>query len=164
MIRLRLLVAVFALALASGFASETVLAQDTSAADEAYAEMESMLGLVPTFLKAFPKVGIAAAWGEMKAVQMNPNTALSGKDKELIGLAVAAQIPCEYCVYFHTAAARANGATDEEIQEAIAMAAITRHWSTVPNGSQIDYAAFKKEADQMLAHAAKTSGGDAGKK
>ncbi len=36
-----------------------------------------------------------------------------------IALAVASQIPCDYCVYFHTQAAEANGATDEEIPETL---------------------------------------------
>ncbi len=76
---------------------------------------------------------------DSRPVQLNPKTKLDGKTKELIGLAVAAQIPCQYCVYFHTAAAKANGATDEEIREAVAMAAIARHWSTVLNGMQVDY-------------------------
>lgn len=132
-------------------------AQGSSSAEAAYAEMEQMLGLIPSFMKAFPEQGITAAWEEMKSIQLNPNTAIPAKYKELIGLAVAAQIPCEFCVYFHTAAAKAGGATDEEIKEAIAMAAITRHWSTVLNGSQIDFAKFRTEADQMLSHAAKMS-------
>ncbi len=67
-----------------------------------------------------------------------------------MGLAVASQIPCSYCVYFHTAAAKANGATDEEIREAVAMAAIVRHWSTVLNGMQVDLNSFKTETDTVL--------------
>lgn len=128
-----------------------------ASAEKAYADMEQMLGFVPEFLRAFPEVGITAAWGEMKSIQMNPDTALDGKTKELIGLAVAAQIPCEYCIYFHTAAAKLNGATDEEVKEAIAMAAITRHWSTVLNGSMIDMQSFRHEADQILAKAEEMS-------
>jgi AhpD family alkylhydroperoxidase len=124
-------------------------AQDASA-QAAYQDIEKTLGSVPTFFKAFPPSGIAGAWSEFKSVQLNPNTRLSGKTKELIGLAVAAQIPCQYCIYFHTAAAKANGATDDEIQEAVAMAAITRHWSTVLNGMNIDYTGFKKETDTVL--------------
>ena len=99
--------------------------------------------------------------GARKSVQLNPKTKLDGKTKELIGLAVAAQIPCHYCVYFHTAAAKANGATDEEIREAVAMAAIVRHWSTVLNGMQVDLAGFKREIDTVLRRAAekaKTAG------
>lgn len=124
-------------------------AQDGSA-QAAYGEIKQTLGLVPGFFKMFPEAGIAGAWNEFKTVQLNPKTALSPKMKELIGLAVAAQVPCHYCVYFHTAAAKANGATDEEVKEAVAMAAITRHWSTVLNGMQVDYSSFKAETDTVL--------------
>jgi len=124
-------------------------AQDTSA-QATYRDIEQTLGSVPTFFKTFPESGIAGAWAEFKSVQLNPKTALNGKTKELIGLAVAAQIPCQYCVYFHTAAARLNGATDAEIREAVAMAAIARHWSTVLNGMQVDLDGFKRETDTVL--------------
>jgi AhpD family alkylhydroperoxidase len=124
-------------------------AQDASA-QATYRDIEQTLGSVPSFFKMFPEVGVAGAWGEFKSVQLNPKTALNGKTKELIGLAVAAQIPCQYCVYFHTAAAKLNGATDEEIREAVAMAAIARHWSTVLNGMQADLDGFKRETDTVL--------------
>jgi AhpD family alkylhydroperoxidase len=124
-------------------------AQEASAA-ATYRDIEQTLGLVPSFFKLFPEVAIAGAWSEFKTLQLNPNTKLSGKNKELIGLALAAQIPCQYCVYFHTAAAKANGASDEEIREAVAMAAVVRHWSTVLNGMQVDLAAFKRETDTVL--------------
>jgi AhpD family alkylhydroperoxidase len=132
----------------------TVAAAQETSADATYQDIQQTLGLVPGFFKLFPEGGIAGAWQEMKSVQMNPTTALDNKTKELIGLAVAAQIPCHYCVYFHTAVAKANGATDEEVREAVAMAAITRHWSTVLNGMNVDYAAFKADMDAVLKHAA----------
>ncbi|HEY5936625.1 MAG TPA: carboxymuconolactone decarboxylase family protein [Kofleriaceae bacterium] len=121
----------------------------------AYKDMEYTLGIVPTFLRRFPESGIVSAWRELKTVQLNPKTPLSGKEKELIGLAVAAQVPCQYCVAFHTEAAKLNGASDQEIREAVAMASITRHWSTVLNGSLIDEAVFRKEVDQIVANAKK---------
>jgi AhpD family alkylhydroperoxidase len=117
-----------------------------------YAEIEQVFGTVPSFLREYPRVAIAGAWDAMKALQLNPETALSPKEKELIGLAVAAQIPCAYCVYFHTAAAEAAGATEEEIREAIAMAGMIRHWSTVVNGLHIDFAEFQAEADAIMQH------------
>ena len=123
---------------------------DEPSAQATYKDIEQTLGMVPTFFKLFPEAGIAGAWAEFKAVQLNPKTKLDGKTKELMGLAVAAQIPCTYCVYFHTAAAKANGATDQEIREAVAMAAIVRHWSTVLNGMQVDLTSFKKETDTVL--------------
>ncbi len=126
-------------------------------AEAAYKDIEKTLGTVPGFFKLFPESGIAGAWMEFKTVQLNPGTKLNGKTKELIGLAISSQIPCEYCVYFHTAAAKANGATEEEIREAVAMAAIVRHWSTVLNGMQVDFDGFKKEVDTVLGGTASTS-------
>jgi AhpD family alkylhydroperoxidase len=138
----------------------TASAQDQNA-QATYRDIEQTLGLVPGFFKQFPESGIAGAWAEFKSVQLNPKTKLDGKTKELLGLAVAAQIPCHYCIYFHTTAAKANGATDEEIREAVAMAAIVRHWSTVLNGTAIDFSAFKQEVDtvmRMASEKAKTTG------
>lgn len=143
---------VLALGAAFGFAAR---ADADEAARAAYADMEATLGSVPGMFKVFPQAGIAGAWNEFKSIQLNPETALDGKTKELMGLAIASQIPCHYCVYFHTAAARLNGATDEEIAEAVAMAAIVRHWSTVLNGMQVDPAVFKQETDAILDRAAK---------
>nr|WP_258120673.1 carboxymuconolactone decarboxylase family protein [Mesorhizobium onobrychidis] len=125
-------------------------AEDASAT-AAYKDIQATLGTVPDMFKTLPDVAVAGAWAEIKSVQLNPNTALDSKTKELMGLAVAAQIPCQYCVYFHTQAAKLNGATDEEIKEALAMAEIVRHWSTMLNGSQIDLATFKQQADEVFA-------------
>jgi AhpD family alkylhydroperoxidase len=141
---LTLTLALFAAGLAQVASAQSTTAQAT------YKDIEQTLGIVPTFFKLFPEVGIAGAWAEFKSVQLNPQTRLDGKTKELLGLAVAAQIPCTYCVYFHTAAAKANGATEEEIREAVAMAAIVRHWSTVLNGMQVDQKTFQNETDTVL--------------
>ena len=138
-----------AIAVVAPFGASIARAEDPGAI-AAYKDIEATLGVIPGFFKVFPKSGIAGAWGEFKTVQLNPSTALNGKTKELIGLAVASQIPCSYCIYFHTAAAKANGASDEEIREAVAMAAISRHWSTVLNGMQVDLASFKGDTDTVL--------------
>ena len=118
---------------------------DDSAA--ALAEAEKALGGVPTELKLYPKSARAAAWEMMKATDFNKNRALKPKVRELIGLAVAAQIPCEYCVHYHIKAARAAGATQEEIREAVQVASMTRHWSTILYGNQYDLDAYKSEVD-----------------
>jgi AhpD family alkylhydroperoxidase len=119
-------------------------------ANSAYQDIQATLGSVPMFLKVFPQTAIAPAWREMKAIELSPNTALDGKTKELIGLAVAAQIPCQYCVRYHTAAAKYYGATQQELQEAVAMSALARHWSTILYGSQQDEAKFKRDIDQAV--------------
>jgi AhpD family alkylhydroperoxidase len=144
------------LATATALSVLTAFAPPAAAQDgqATYRDIEQTLGFVPDFFKQLPETAIAGAWAEMKNLQLNPKTRLSGKVKELIGLAVAAQVPCQYCVYFHTAAAKANGASDEEIKEAVAMAAVTRHWSTALNGMQIDLNAFKRDTDTVLRLAA----------
>ena len=133
--------------------AQPAAAQETQS-QATYRDIEQTLGFLPGFFKQLPESAITGAWAEMKAFQLNPKTQLNGKTKELIGLAVAAQIPCQYCIYFHTAAAKANGATEEEIKEAVAMAAVVRHWSTVLNGTQVDLSTFRRDTDSVLSHAA----------
>lgn len=74
---------------------------------------------------------------------------LDAATRELVMLGVAAQIPCDYCVYAHTKNARAAGATDAQVKEAVAVAAAVRMWSTVLNGMNYDYAEFTAEVDRM---------------
>lgn len=137
----------------SSVSATSGVAMVSTSAQEAYKDIEKTFGFVPEFLKAYPESGIAGAWQEMKSLQLNPDTLLTGRTKELIGLAVAAQIPCHYCTYFHTSAAKLNGANAQEIKEAVALAAMTRHWSTWINGNQIAFATFKKEVDKSIAFA-----------
>lgn len=89
----------------------------------------------PAWMKqTVPDQALKPLWEEYLAV-MNPAGALDGKTKQLIALGVAAQIPCAYCVFAHTKAAKAAGAADAQIKEAIATAALVRFNSTMLNGS-----------------------------
>jgi AhpD family alkylhydroperoxidase len=126
----------------------TAMVASTANADDYDAtlkDIQATMGGVPSFVKQFPKSGLPGAWAEVKAIELSDKTALPPKVKSLISLAVAAQIPCNYCIWSDTQDAKRAGATDEEIQEAVAMAALTRHWSTVFNGMQVDFETFKKE-------------------
>jgi len=144
------MVAAFALtASVIPFASHA--ADATASAEATYADIEKTFGGVPSFIKLFPKSGVAGAWAEIKNIELSEDTALSPKVKSLISLAVAAQIPCNYCVWADTMSARQAGATDEEIAEAVTMSALTRHWSTFFNGMQIDFNEFKKEMGGEMA-------------
>lgn len=136
-------------------------AQPAGPAQTARDDIKSMFGFVPGFLNDMPDSALPGAWEEMKALQMNPNTALPGKIKELIGLAVAAQVPCKYCVYAHTEFAELNGATRQEVQEAVVMASLARHWSTVLQGQQTDLGKFKAEVRGWLDHGRKQAAGQA---
>jgi AhpD family alkylhydroperoxidase len=138
---------VAAAATASGFSSARAedMGASASSAEQADAEIGRTLGGVPSFIRLYPKVSVAAAWAQVRDLEFSDKTALPPKMKALIGLAVAAQIPCQYCVWSDTKTARENGATDQEIAEAVALAGLERHWSTFFNGMQIDFATFKKE-------------------
>jgi AhpD family alkylhydroperoxidase len=141
------LVAVLAVGTLSPLAA---LAQGRSAeAEQALAESKQMLGVTLDMVKDMPDDGLAPFWEQMKGLQLNPHTALSGKTKELIGLGVAAQIPCRYCVYAHTVFAKLNGATDRDIKEAIATAGLARELSALSHGQSPDQ---KTKAEASAQH------------
>lgn len=144
--------AIAAIATAFVLAAGQARAQDANAkaAEATYKEIEQAIGFVPEFVKAFPKASIAGTWQQEKDLELSDKTALSPKVKALISLAVAAQIPCQYCIYADTLSAKGFGASEEEIKEAVAMAALTRSTSTVLNGMQVDLPTFKKETDRMM--------------
>lgn len=135
----------------------TLAAAPPAHADAAstYKEVEAAVGFVPGFIKAIPEALLPGFWDQLKNLQMNPKTALDNRTKELIGLAVASQIPCEYCIYFHVRAAKANGATDQMIAEAVGMAALTREGSTILHGTGTDVVQFKKDVDRIFKPKAK---------
>jgi len=145
-------VAVAGLAFAS-----TARAAENPAAAAAKADIQKTFGFVPQFFIRFPEAALPGAWEEMKTLQLNPNTTLPGRTKELVGLGVASQIPCKYCIYAHTEFAKLNGASDAEIGEAVAMAAITRHWSTYLNGIQTDETKFRAEITKIIDNVKKAS-------
>ena len=146
------MVAVAGLAFAS-----TARAAENPAAAAAKADIQKTFGFVPQFFIRFPEAALPGAWEEMKTLQLNPNTTLPGRTKELVGLGVASQIPCKYCIYAHTEFAKLNGASDAEIGEAVAMAAITRHWSTYLNGIQTDETKFRAEIAKIIDNVKKAS-------
>jgi AhpD family alkylhydroperoxidase len=74
---------------------------------------------------------------------------LDAVTRELVMLGVSAQIPCNYCVYAHAKNARAAGATEGQVREAVAAAGAVRMWSTVLNGMSYDFDQFTAEVDEM---------------
>jgi AhpD family alkylhydroperoxidase len=119
-------------------------------AEEVYRDAKKIFGFVPNFLTQYPKASVVGAWREFKGLSFNSYTTIPLKYKSLLGLAVASQIPCSYCVYFHTLSAILEGATKEEIQESAAIAAQVRNWSGNFNGLMMSDADFKNEVAQMI--------------
>lgn len=119
--------------------------------DEVYSEMEQTFGLVPSFFKQVPDSSLELEWKLFLAVQMQEGP-IPNKYRELIGVAISAITKCRFCAYYHTEIARLNGATDEEIEDAVHYAKSTAGWSTYINGLQMDFEQFRSEVDQACAH------------
>lgn len=124
-------------------------------ANSVYKDVQQMFGFVPEFIKRFPPEALPGAWLSMRDYEMNPATAIPGKIKSLIGLAVASQIPCRYCVVADTEFAKLEGATDREIAEAVTYGAMSRQYITLIEGLQVDEKAYRRDWERL------TSGGGA---
>ena len=124
---------------------------DGNARQQARREIEEMFGFVPKFYDAVPEALRASGWGIQRDLEL-AETTLDSKTKELIGLAVAAHIKCRYCIHFHTEAARAFGASDTEMREAVAMGGLTVMFSNMLTGAQTDLEQFKSEANRAMKH------------
>jgi AhpD family alkylhydroperoxidase len=138
------------LALATLGAAGTARAQ-TAASTRA--DIQKTLGFTPAFVAALPDGVLPGLWGEIKGFELNPQTALPIKVKELIGLAVSSQTSCKSCIYSYSKCAKANGASAAEVGEAVGMASLTRRWSTHFNGLQLDEPKFRADVAKLVANA-----------
>lgn len=112
-------------------------------------EIKAKFGFVPDFFRSLPEVTREHEWAIMRDFGLG-DSVLPNKVKELIGLAISAHVKCPYCVYFHTAAARAFGATDDELREASFMGGYTVQFSNALTGMQIDLPSFKRDVDRAV--------------
>ncbi|HEY3385288.1 MAG TPA: hypothetical protein VGK46_02190, partial [Saprospiraceae bacterium] len=69
-------------------------AQTNSAYQKAIKEIEEQFGTVPVMFKVFPDYALPGAWENFKALS-GPESKIPAKYRELLQLAVAAQIPCQ---------------------------------------------------------------------
>ncbi len=73
------------------------------------------------------------AYGAWKT-QVMAAGALDKKTKELMALTAACAIQCEYCIDSHAQKAKAYGATEKEVSEAIMVAAIVKAGTVISYG------------------------------
>ena len=87
-------------------------------------EQVSIFNELSDFMEKFEKKcpDVATAFYDLHDTIVNQEGKLSIKEKEFIALGIAVTMRCEYCIYFHTASAMKNGATEEEILEAASVA------------------------------------------
>ena len=111
-------------------------------------DIEKTMGIVPGFMKALPKDVLIQEWPLFKKYNFE-ETEISAKYRELMGLAVAANIKCPYCQLFHKGAAVMNGATEEEFAETVFLASYTARWSAIIHAQNYDFQKFKEEFEQI---------------
>jgi AhpD family alkylhydroperoxidase len=76
---------------------------------------------------------IKAFWAFDKAAMASG--AIPVKYKELMALAVAFTTQCPYCIEVHAKKAREAGVTDQELAEAVAVAAALRAGAAITHGT-----------------------------
>ncbi len=118
---------------------------------EVYQEIESLFGLVPSFIKSIPDDTLESEWYLMRKIVVEEKN-IPHKYKELIGIGISAATKCQYCLFFHTQLAILFGATADEIQEAVQYSKNSSGWSTYLNGLGTDLNEFKSEVTKMCDH------------
>jgi AhpD family alkylhydroperoxidase len=111
-------------------------------------DIEKSFGFVPGFLKGLPQDVLVHDWPLMKKYTLGESK-IPGKYRELMGLAVAANIKCPYCILFHRSVAQMLGATPEEFAETAFLASYTSRWSAMIHAQHYDYDTFAKETQRI---------------
>jgi AhpD family alkylhydroperoxidase len=89
------------------------------------------------FLKQMSKLAPSDfnAWLALDKIVGREDGAIPRKYRELIALAVACTTQCPYCIEVHTKAAKAAGATREEVTESTLLAAALRAGGAATHGA-----------------------------
>ncbi|WP_458210191.1 carboxymuconolactone decarboxylase family protein [Haladaptatus sp. NG-SE-30] len=114
-------------------------------------EVEEYLGLVPTWIENLAEPASDQSWELVRDLEFG-ETELSAREKALIGVGVAAAIQCPYCIHFHKEDARMEGATEDELTEAVNLASTTQYFSTILHGTEVDIDDFVDETTEMVEH------------
>ena len=75
-------------------------------------------------------------WRDVKEVMAKPSH-LDPMTKELIYTAVSIANSCEYCIHSHTAAARAQGMTDDQYAEFLSIVSLAGRTNNLLNGIKV---------------------------
>jgi AhpD family alkylhydroperoxidase len=75
------------------------------------------------------------AWLDLDSIVKRTNGAVPSKYRELIAVAVACTTQCPYCIEVHSKAAKAAGATREELVETAFIAAALRAGGAATHGA-----------------------------
>ncbi|QIO22640.1 carboxymuconolactone decarboxylase family protein [Haloarcula sp. JP-L23] len=114
-------------------------------------EITETFGMVPPPLDTIPEDDMVGEWHFFHKYTVGESE-IPPKYRELMGLAVAANIKCPYCIHFHRKAAAMHGATDEELAEATSLASLTSRYSAMLHAQETDLDEFKVKMAQVADH------------
>jgi AhpD family alkylhydroperoxidase len=100
-------------------------------------QLRSLRGGVPEVMQAFSTIAQTAL----------ASKALDGKTKELIAVGISVAVRCDDCIAFHVKAALQQGASQEEVAEALGMAIY------MGAGPSVMYASHAMQAFSQFANA-----------
>ena len=113
---------------------------------EIYEEIKSVRKIteVPNFWKTIANnpESLERTWTSLK--QVMKKGALDPVVKELIYVAVSVTNGCEYCIKSHSLAAKKKGATDEMLNEMIAVTGMANETNMLVEGYQVEVDDFLK--------------------
>ena len=95
---------------------------------------------------AFNPELLEKTWSDVKEVMAKPSH-LDPMTKELIYAAVSIANSCEYCIHSHTAAARAQGMTDDQYAEFLSIVSLAGRTNNLLNGIKVP---IDKEFDHEI--------------
>lgn len=119
--------------------------------DSTEREIEQYLGQVPSWMAALAEPVADHSWDVVRDLEFE-ETDLLRREKELIGLGAAAAMGCPYCTHFHTEGAKMEGVTEDELAEAVNIAATVQYFSTILHGAEVDYDGFVDETAAIVEH------------
>jgi AhpD family alkylhydroperoxidase len=111
-------------------------------------DVQKTFGFVPGFMKGLPQDVLVHDWPLMKKYTLGESK-IPAKYRELMGLAVAANIKCPYCQLFHKSVAQMYGATSDEFAEIAFLASYTARWSSMIHAQHYPYETFAKETNRI---------------
>ncbi len=116
--------------------------------DDTLNEIRDTLGFVPGFMRMLPEDALMHDWPIWKKYSLMDSN-IPPKYREMMGLAVAANIRCPYCESMHHDMAVMHGATKEELREVAVIASLTARWSVYLHAQHYPMEQFDRERQQM---------------
>ena len=118
---------------------------------EVYLDIQETLGIIPRMFKCLPDSMLEEEWHLFRRTNLEKGS-IPGKYRALIGLGISASLHSRYGVCLNAEMAKANGATAEEIDDALHFTKTSMGWNAYFDVVQPEYEQFKNEVLEICRH------------